>query len=106
MFPKNNFSFWVKLVCHDHDRPHFYQVYDENLQQIYTLEEFSDYRERIFCCNLRSLKMFLKDINGEEVLRFERPIRCAECPFERCYPNQTQVYINFIVYFVYEKCSC
>ena len=36
--------------------------------------------------------MFLKDMNGEEILRFKRHFRCIECPFERCYPNQTQVY--------------
>ena len=87
------FSFFVKLVwCNsESDKAHIYQVYDENLQQIYTLEEFSDCRESAFCCNLRSLKMFLKDTNGEEVLRFERPFRCIDCPFERSYPRQTQV---------------
>ena len=39
------FSFCVKLVCRELDKAHFYQVYDENLQQIYTLEEFYDCRE-------------------------------------------------------------
>ena len=33
----------------------------------------------------------LQDMNGKELLRFDRPLKCMECPCDGCYPNWTQV---------------
>ena len=92
---KVSYIFFNELVCCDYDKAHFYQVFDENGQQIYTLEEKSDCCERFCCTNLRSLTVSLKDNHGDEVIRFERPFRCVDCPSNCCYPNKTQVHNTY-----------
>ena len=38
--------------------------------------------------------MTMTNMNGDEVIRFERPFRCVDCPTNGCYPDKTQVIIT------------
>ena len=68
-----------------------YDVADENGEQTFFLKEESSCLMRSCCANARELEVSMQDMNGKELLRFDRPLKCIECPCDGCYPNWTQV---------------
>ena len=68
-----------------------YDVADENGEQTFFLKEESSCLMRACCANARELEVSMQDMNGKELLRFDRPLKCMECPCDGCYPNWTQV---------------
>ena len=45
-----------------------------------------------YCCGqARALSVSFQDNQGNEILRFERPLRCLGCCSDCCYPSLTQV---------------
>ena len=45
----------------------------------------------IFHIVFSRLQVALETNDGIELLRFDRPLRCMECPCDSCYPDMTQV---------------
>ena len=68
-----------------------YDVFDEQGGNIFFLKEESGCLDRCCCANARALEVSFQDLQGNELLRFDRPLRCMECPFDCCYPDWTQV---------------
>ncbi len=79
---------WIVLECWEYVNK--YDVWDENGTQVFFLKEESDCCARMCCANARPLQVSFQDMHGEELLRFDRPLRCMECPCSGCYPNWTQ----------------
>ena len=72
-----------------------YDVWDENEDQVFFLKEESSCLMRSCCANARELEISFQDMEGRELLRFDRPLKCMECPCDSCYPNWTQVCLNY-----------
>ena len=64
---------------------------DEDGNQLYFLQEESSCFMRSCCANSRELQVSFQTNDGQEILRFNRPLRCMECCSDCCYPNWTQV---------------
>ena len=43
------------------------------------------------CANARPLQVSFQDLEGNEMLKFDRPLRCMECCCAGFYPNWTQL---------------
>ena len=74
-----------------------YDVFDQQGGNIFFLKEESGCLDRCCCANARALEVSFQDLQGNELLRFDRPLRCMEMPCDCCYPNYTQVCISFDV---------
>ena len=61
------------------------------------MKEESGCLDRICCANIRALEVSFQDLQGNELLRFERPLRCVDCCCDFCYPNWTQVIQNIFL---------
>merc|ERR1712141_551180 len=68
-----------------------YKIIDENGDQLYFLKEESSCCMRWCCGQARALSVSFQDNQGNEILRFERPLRCLGCCSDCCYPNLTQL---------------
>lgn len=68
-----------------------YDVMDMDGSKIFYLEEESDCLCRMCCANARALQASFQDLAGNELLRFDRPLRCQGACCGGCYPNWTQV---------------
>jgi len=68
-----------------------YDVFDQQGGNIFFLKEESGCLDRCCCANARALEVSFQDLQGNELLRFDRPLRCMEMPCDCCYPNWTQV---------------
>ena len=68
-----------------------YDVWDQDGNAVFFLKEESDCFMRMCCANGRALQVSFQDLQGQELLKFDRPLRCMECPCDSCYPNWTQV---------------
>ena len=68
-----------------------YRVLDNEGNQIFHLQEESNWLMRWCCKNGRALQVSFQTNQGEEILTFNRPLRCLEAPSDCCYPNWTQV---------------
>jgi len=68
-----------------------YDVMDDDGAHVFFLKEESSCLMRSCCANARELEVSFQDMNGTELLRFDRPLKCMECPCSGCYPNWTQV---------------
>ena len=66
---------------------------DEDGNQLYFLQEESSCLMRSCCANSRELQVSFQTNDGQEILRFNRPLRCMECCSDCCYPNWTQVFM-------------
>ena len=75
-----------------------YDVWDQDGNAVFFLKEESDCFMRMCCANGRALQVSFQDLQGQELLKFDRPLRCMECPCDSCYPNYTQVssYLSFL----------
>ena len=72
-----------------------YDVWDaESGSQVFFLKEESGCLMRCCFANARALEISFQDMDGQELLRFERPLKCMGCPCDMCYPNCTQVCLN------------
>ena len=58
--------------------------------------------EQSDCCarqcfgQARPLQISFQSNDGQEILKFDRPLRCLECCCDSCYPNWTQVTLQYI----------
>jgi len=68
-----------------------YKAMDEDGNQLYFLQEESSCLMRSCCANSRELQVSFQTNDGQEILRFNRPLRCMECCSDCCYPNWTQL---------------
>lgn len=68
-----------------------YDVVDESGSKVFFLQEESDFCSRMWCANARPLQVSFQDTEGQELLRFDRPLRCMQCCIPAFYPNYTQV---------------
>jgi len=68
-----------------------YDVFDQQGGNIFFLKEESGCLDRCCCANARALEVSFQDLQGNELLRFDRPLRCMEMPCDCCYPNYTQL---------------
>ena len=82
------FDFSV-LECWEYQNK--YDVFDQQGGNIFFLKEESGCLDRCCCANARALEVSFQDLQGNELLRFDRPLRCMEMPCDCCYPNWTQV---------------
>ena len=83
-----NYVFSV-LECWEYQNK--YDVFDPQGGNIFFLKEESGCLDRCCCANARALEVSFQDLHGNELLRFDRPLRCMEMPCDCCYPNLTQV---------------
>ena len=81
--------FFSVMECWEYQNK--YDVADENGEQTFFLKEESSCLMRSCCANARELELSMQDMNCKELLRFDRPLKCMECPCDGCYPNWTQV---------------
>ena len=88
-------SFFEVLNCWEYQNK--YKVIDENGDQLYFLKEESSCCSRWCCGQARALSVSFQDNQGNEILRFERPLRCLGCCSDCCYPNLTQVIPTYLV---------
>ena len=75
-----------------------YKAMDEDGNQLYFLQEESSCFMRSCCANSRELQVSFQTNDGQEILRFNRPLRCMECCSDCCYPNWTQVFMHFSIF--------
>ena len=68
-----------------------YDVWNEQGDKVFFMKEESGCLDRICCANIRALQVSFQDLQGNELLRFDRPLRCVDCCCNGCYPNWTQV---------------
>jgi len=74
-----------------------YRITGEFGDYLMVAKEESSCCDRYWCANSRPFEMSVVDTLENEVLRFERPLRCMFCPSDCCYPNWLQtlrVYSN------------
>ena len=89
-----NHRIFIFLVLNCWEYANKYKVLDEDGNQIYFLQEESSCLMRSCCANARELQVSFQTNDGQELLRFERPLRCMECCSDCCYPNWTQVFVQ------------
>ena len=68
-----------------------YDIMDSDGTKIYSMKEKSSICQRLWCGNARKLKLHVKDDQGQEILTFDRPLRCMQCCCQGCYPDHLQV---------------
>jgi len=68
-----------------------YKVIDEDGSQMFFLLEQSDCCARQCFGQARPLQISFQSNDGQEILKFDRPLRCLECCCDSCYPNLTQL---------------
>jgi len=69
-----------------------YNVLGQSGETLLSAKEQSECIQRAFCANARAFSMpLMNPQTGEEVIRFERPLKLCSCCFPCCYPSQMQV---------------
>lgn len=67
-----------------------YDVWDESGTAVFFLKEQSGCLSRMCCAAARPLEVSFQDMSGNEILKFDRPLRCQDCPCSGCYPDWLQ----------------
>merc|ERR1712001_705371 len=68
-----------------------YDVLDENGTPVFFLQEESDCIDRCFCANKRELTVSFQDLNGQELLKFDRPYNFWSNAFFRIKRNTSSL---------------
>ena len=68
-----------------------YRVLDEFGNHLMLAKEESTCMDRWCCDNMRPFSMSIVDNYENEVLKFDRPLRCMGCCCNCCYPDMLQV---------------
>ena len=85
-------TYFLYLDCTGWEYSHNYRVTGfEEHDLKYTFREVSTCCQKCWCANLRKLTLTLVSPTGEEILRFEKALKCVDCFSDCCYPNWTTV---------------
>ena len=84
----------IKFTFYEKNPPalceHVVPIHESNEKKISELTSLTE-NSLIFHIVFSRLQVALETNDGIELLRFDRPLRCMECPCDSCYPDMTQV---------------